>query len=958
MRTTFEFIDIETAYRKLKRYVYYDKTDLFLRQKLAEFECDPAFDKRLKAIVKVVNNDYPLNDKRFLKWLREISFRVTPKSIESSGCKNCDDQSEKGRFITNVTTDKTYTVGKVNYFFDGPIELHIISVLWIMFEGKLLDAHLVKECSGARLVASLHCPDDSSAGLYRRYHELYAQWRDTGIRKAEQLLTEEQTSVCIVGLDVQEFYYRIRLDFQEVANAIDAATHDEDDASIAGVASPSSLLRCLEAICRIYREKIDPLLQITHKNISDQDTGIPIGLCSSQLLANWYLRGFDRDIISKLRPAYYGRYVDDILIVVTASENPSKDINPVASFMDRVLVKAGLLKAPVDNRYEISNHDGLFLQQEKCILQYFDVKHSIAGLVKFQKKLEENGSNFLLLPVDEADNSLEDIAYELLYEGSVNKFRSVKGMAENRYELAKHMARQTILHTLTDDPPDTKVSLGLRKFFKGKNAIEFHDLWERVFTFFVIAEDQKAAKAFTKQLHFEISRVKHANHQLVTQLLISNLESHLGLCHDMSSALSDSAIQISASGQVTAHYFRDANLVRHHFVRLPLLNYTTHQGIFIARTINRPVKVARFKLKHSPRFINFDECLLLAKNVDVNSKGETAFQRAHKTYKYANCRDANGIECSTIQINKELSYEQIQVGLETPDLHKEIRIALANIPVLQEQIEASYLGTPVLTRQRMKPLTTLLNEISQYRTKNQEKIDLLIFPEVSIPYSWEPMIVAWARKHNIGVICGLEHRVIKKEAFNEVLAALPYKAGNHHLACAPIRRLKRSYSPDEKFILENENLKVPNPTDSYQLIKWRGASFTIYNCYELASIEDRALFKGKVDFIVCTEFNKDVNYFSNIVESASRDIHCYVIQVNDSKFGDSRVVTPSKTEIMNPLRIKGGDNLTFLTMSLDLKALRDHQRKGYGLQKDSQLFKPTPPGLNVEDVMDRIQLGR
>src|SRR4030042_958437 len=106
----------------------------------------------------------------------------------------------------------------------------------------------------------------------------------------------------------------------------------------------------------------------------------------------------------------------------------------------------------------------LFLQQEKCILQYFDAKHSIAGLEKFQKKLEENASTFLLMPVDEADSSLEDVAYELLYEGSVNKFRSVKGMAENRYELAKYLARQTILHLLTDDPPDPKISFGLRKF--------------------------------------------------------------------------------------------------------------------------------------------------------------------------------------------------------------------------------------------------------------------------------------------------------------------------------------------------------------------------------------------------------------------------------------------------------------------------------------------------------------
>lgn len=304
-------------------------------------------------------------------------------------------------------------------------------------------------------------------------------------------------------------------------------------------------------------------------------------------------------------------------------------------------------------------------------------------------------------------------------------------------------------------------------------------------------------------------------------------------------------------------------------------------------------------------------------------------------------------------------YDEISIGLETPDLHETIQIALANVPVKHGQVESSYLGRPILTPQRLKPLARLLNDISLYRTRSKGKINLLIFPELSIPYAWESMITAWARKHNIGVICGLEHRVnSRNRAFNEGLAALPYRARNGHIACAPIRRLKRYYSPDERFILENEHLKVPQSDKcAYQLFRWRGASFAIYNCYELASIEDRGLFKGKVDFIVCTEFNKDVNYFSNIVESAARDLHCYVIQVNDSQFGDSRVVSPSKTEKMNPLRIKGGDNLTFLTMSLNLKALRDHQRKGYGLQKESEDFKPTPPGFKIEDVNARIRLG-
>jgi predicted amidohydrolase len=308
-----------------------------------------------------------------------------------------------------------------------------------------------------------------------------------------------------------------------------------------------------------------------------------------------------------------------------------------------------------------------------------------------------------------------------------------------------------------------------------------------------------------------------------------------------------------------------------------------------------------------------------------------------------------------------MNYEEIRIGLGDNGLHEKIQIAIVNIPVLEHEVESSYLRSPITTRERLTKLTSLLNAISAHRTEKSKKIDLVIFPEVCLPHAWQAMIVSWARRHSIGVIVGIEHWIDnskdqRSEARNEVLAALPYKSGNAYTSCVPVRRLKRYYSPEEIFWLKNEHLHIPREKDPFQLIRWRGASFAIYNCYELTSIELRSLFKGKVDFIVCTEFNRDVNYFSNIVESASRDLHCYIVQVNDSRYGDSRIVSPSASVIMNPLRIKGGDNLTFLTMALDLKALRIHQRKGYGLQKESIIFKPTPPGFKRDFVHDRINL--
>lgn len=307
-------------------------------------------------------------------------------------------------------------------------------------------------------------------------------------------------------------------------------------------------------------------------------------------------------------------------------------------------------------------------------------------------------------------------------------------------------------------------------------------------------------------------------------------------------------------------------------------------------------------------------------------------------------------------------FHKISIGARTPDLHGCLRVAIGHLAVDEQNIEGSFMGAPNVSRQRLKRLSELLNDVVRYGSRYPEqRVDLLVLPEVSVPHRWATVITQWAKDHQVGVICGLEHRIDNRNrAWNELLAALPFRGENGSKECAPIRRLKKHYSPEEKFQLINNSLLIPklSTKSRYQLFQWRGASFAVYNCYELASVEDRCLFKGMVDFIVCSEFNKDVNYFSNIVESAARDLHCYVIQVNSAQFGDSRVVSPSRTETLNPLRIKGGDNQTFLTMRLPLQQLRSHQLKEYGLQKDSKEYKPTPPDFNIAEVKKRIHLGR
>ena len=106
--------------------------------------------------------------------------------------------------------------------------------------------------------------------------------------------------------------------------------------------------------------------------------------------------------------------------------------------------------------------------------------------------------------------------------------------------------------------------------------------------------------------------------------------------------------------------------------------------------------------------------------------------------------------------------------------------------------------------------------------------------------------------------------------------------------------------------------------------------------------------------MVGVEWNKDTNYFSNIVESCSRDLHCYIAQVNTSQFGDSRLTQPAESARLDMLRLKGGINDAILVTEIDLGKIREFQRKTFGITHHKKEFKPLPPDFEVDNVLKRI----
>jgi len=242
--------------------------------------------------------------------------------------------------------------------------------------------------------------------------------------------------------------------------------------------------------------------------------------------------------------------------------------------------------------------------------------------------------------------------------------------------------------------------------------------------------------------------------------------------------------------------------------------------------------------------------------------------------------------------------------------------------------------------ERYNQLMEVFNEATKYGA------DILVFPEAYLPFEWVDILALKARKNDMAIITGIEHVTHKNRVFNITAHLFPYE----HETFAHLFgyfHLKTYYAPIEKKWFSNYKLVQGN---TYPLFNWRGINLASYCCYELTNIEDRMLYKDKADVIVAVVNNKDVKYFSNIIDSLSRDLHTFVVQANNSTYGDTRITQPTSSLYKDILKVSGGINHTAIIGEMNIKKLRCERRMSAFTPKESLVFKkPSPSTLESND---------
>jgi len=946
-----KLLKVENAYKKLKHEAYYESINLFLRDRIAEFESDKNFSERMENIAELLNygdNNDKSSEFLFKKFLEKISFKCLPKRIK--------DDEEANFLISNNRSFEKYELEKINYFIDAPIELHILDILWCIEVGKDLDKKLDKYCLGYRFKNNAdNLFSKNNNGLFKLYHNQYSKWRDTAILKAKNTL-ENGSNVLIIGMDIKECYYHIETDWKTIKklNGNDLLK--------------TRLTYYLEQIHKQYYNKILRFLNKTHKSVKDI-IGLPIGFYSSHIISNWTLSRFDKSVYSKLLPLYYGRYVDDIMIVL---QSPSKEtIKNNESIVRQLFIKNGLLKKNIDKKGSYNlNQKGLYnlsIQKEKLIYHYFDSKHSHAGLKEFSKEIAKQASEFRFLPIEDETKELEDSVYDIIYSGSINKLRSVIGLKENETELSKYLSRKIIQYRMCEGGLSNNQINQLFRFYKGKNVFNFFRSWEKVITLLLTNKKDshcnrfyslikktilklsiKLSKELTLKIHDDL--IDYLNISLITPLALKENRYYE---NTSSSRLSKLIIENNFNKKTIA--YRNSNLIRHNFVLYPLINYTGFKGNLIESNFNEIKSLKNWKiedkLKYSPRYIHEDEIQLftllkaLLKHKDI-SQYQTILEILNKSFNFSQV-----YEIKDKAFNEKITESRINFKGSDNLSTSSIIIGIVNMKVTQDNIERAYKPgqIPNLSYNRQAEIFELLNN-----SIKKPKCDLVVFPEVSIPFQWVPNMVTFARKHQIGLVFGVEHIVTGNNVHNIVMTVLPYKNNMKYNGCYISARNKNYYAPMEVNSFRHYNLKEAKPfyKDYYELFNWKGVSFSVYNCFELTDIHSRGVFKSDLDFLIAVSWNKDVNYYDNIIGASVRDLHCYVIHSNTSQYGDSRISAPTKTESMNIVRVTGGLNSTLLKAKLNLNDLRDFQIKNF--DQNDKRFKPTPAGYDREKAKKRM----
>lgn len=986
----FTIDELIIAYRKAKAEAFYD-TNCAHGLKFAAFEEDLI--ENLQALLRQLNSPE-------FSWFNDSSFigiaTCIPKSIKPPTTKKDDihfeSSNELGRW--EAITSQKKAEAEYRIIINASVEYLIISTLWVIKVGHLFDGELdTRHSRGSRLrrwrakeEAPAGTPGDinlDSTNLFGPYYIAYGKWRNDGIEAMRSALKHDDQIVAIT-MDLKQFYHRINADF---------LLHED---YLSGVSIP--LNEHDKQFTRQLVQSFNTWHTQTTKTMGCDSFGLPVGLTASAVIANCLLRDLDQRFVDKIAPLYYGRYVDDIMLVIKTDA----PYDSGADFIQWLTSQIGDMLSADDEGITVNlpyhtpqkNHAILFSRDKQKIFQLkgaegLDLINPIIEQIKIMSSEfrdlpdlptteEEMASRALLVSPDaqlradalrKADVvTLRRSGFALLLSDVESHARDVEANSWQDIRIAfydlveRHLLVPESFFALSRYLPRVlAVTLTCKEY---ERALEFiqkiSDLLKVIENTCIFINGTKQAQCLKLNLGERLIEIifKQADNSVSDcKPLIKLIRKEFGVPSSSPYSLSlikknQKLLLLTDWSKISfANHWIEADPRTQSDEPSPSEQESIAERLKAidifqnAAGLKRPIwKPLVFPTRPIPTNIITLHAPSLLRNTDDliqvlrGLRGNWTEDRLHLLVTQA-------------QTNEDIL--SVSLRDELPD--KKNYLALTNYEVTDLQWEKSCKNTPDHSLDRYRKLHDLLNRAS----KADPMPNYILLPELAVPRKWMLSLARKLAQRNISLIAGVEYAHLPNQSGKVKNEALISLCSNYLGYKSPLMLLQPKQSPawGEIDFLRSHGLELVAPDThviNHPVYRHGDFTFGVLICSELTDIKNRLRFQGQIDLLMVPEWNKDLQTFSTLVESAALDIHAYIGQSNNRRYGDTRLRGPMKKRHERDIvRVKGGENDYFVIVAIDYMALRHFQahksppknRKTSKGEDLEEVFKPFPQGF-------------
>lgn len=859
------------------------------------------------------------------------------------------------------------------------IDFHVVSALWIIIVGQKFDLNLTKNAYGNRLrrMKNGKSFNKYAPGSFKHYIYPYREWRMRGLQEIKKTLEGGKKVTALTG-DIDSFYHSLSpmfmLDEKYIKN-------------VAGVKlSPLEI-----KLNRIFINSIKKWASTTPLKI-----GLPVGVPASAIIANMALIELDRIIETQVVPLYYGRYVDDIFLVMENTQNHSS-------------------KEEVWE-WIAARSEGKLEPREGTI--FFNSEYFKHGESKCEVKFGNTKNKTFFLTSETGEAMIRTIIYHM--NKQISEWQALPSLPFLARNVRNKMFDVTQRNGEIVDNLRKADSLVLRRANFALMLRDFEtycrdlpsDTWKSHRSTFL--------KAFIEYImvlphFFEISRYLPR---------VIKMATYCGDIHEINGIL----VALKKVVFIIKEHFdleiKSASIALSKETILE--KWTSHLYSMVRFSI-----ISAFPINIPKEDLSVWDKLLLNKSILPNSlpasitkirklqENYFSFDLAHTPYRYIGLPQELVDDHSVLKnrpplsinddfiwlpkeildgvmvISKWLKRKSIPHGLafptrpySIPELYiiknqkhndEDMRVAVLamrghgykeNIPKFEDNV-LSIPHTHKLSKQSIG-VTSWKTNIESWQAAVSKQIDpdssrytrlctmiegvfehgkhcrYLILPELSLPARWFMSIALRLQKRGVSLIAGIEYLHGKRSCVsNQVWALFSSSVGQIPLSYFYKQDKQYPALHEDKELRQAAGLElVPiEETKTPTIIAHGDFRFSILICSELTNIEYRASLRGKIDALFIPEWNQDTEHFNSLVESAASDIHAYIIQCNNREYGDSRIRAPFKDAwLRDVLRVKGGITDYVVIGEIDIQSLRQFQSC---FQSPERPFKPVPDGFII-----------